>query len=627
VESRNVVKLPRREPPPAEEPWQAVLEQADAEIEALRAQLERERELRDDAEADARRLAAVVESSDDAIFSLSPEGRIETWNPGAERLFGHVAEDALGRPVSFVAPELEVSEALGGALERVRGGERVAGREVVALGRGERRLDVALTASPILDATGAIAGLSCVARDIGERKRFEAKLRHLADHDSVTGLANRRRFEERLSSQLSRAGRSGGAVLVLDIDDFKLINDRLGHRAGDEALGAVARVATRSVGPRAVLARLGGDEFAALLPGADAVAAESSAHALLEAVRGLSLTVDGRPVHLTASVGISLIDGERATVQELLSGADAAMYAAKEAGRDRMAMVAPGSARSAEERWGAAGLIRRALDEDRFVLHAQPIRDLRTGEVGRHEILLRLLDDDNRLLLPEAFLRSAERFGHVGAIDRWVVRRAIRLIAAAQVAGTDLCLEVNLSGRSIGDPELPRVVEAELEATGIDASRLVLEITETAAIANMEQARELATRLRSLGCRFALDDFGSGFSSFWYLKHLPLDYVKIDGEFVRNLASGPADALVVKAMVQIAQGLGLRTIAEFVENQTTLELLTELGVDYAQGDHVGSPEPALDLLGPERRPSVGRPSTAPSTQSQVTSRSSPLSTS
>ena len=231
------------------------------------------------------------------------------------------------------------------------------------------------------------------------------------------------------------------------------------------------------------------------------------------------------------------------------------------------------------------------------MLHAQPIRDLRTGEIGRHEILLRLLDDDNRLLLPEAFLRSAERFGHIGAIDRWVVRRAIRLIAAAQVSGTELCLEVNLSGRSIGDPELPRVVEAELEATGIDASRLVLEITETAAIANMDQARELATRLRALGCRFALDDFGSGFSSFWYLKHLPLDYVKIDGEFVRNLASAPADALVVKAMVQIASGLGLRTIAEFVEDEGTLRQLTELGVDYAQGDHVGRPAPALDLLG------------------------------
>ncbi len=230
------------------------------------------------------------------------------------------------------------------------------------------------------------------------------------------------------------------------------------------------------------------------------------------------------------------------------------------------------------------------------MLHAQPIRDLRTGEVGRHEVLLRLLDDDNRLLLPEAFLRSAERFGHIGAIDRWVVRRAIRLIAAAEVSGTDLCLEVNLSGRSIGDPELPRVVEAELEATGIDASRLVLEITETAAIANMDQARELATRLRALGCRFALDDFGSGFSSFWYLKHLPLDYVKIDGEFVRNLASAPADALVVKAMVQIASGLGLRTIAEFVEDEGTLRQLAELGVDYAQGDHVGRPAPALDLL-------------------------------
>jgi diguanylate cyclase (GGDEF)-like protein/PAS domain S-box-containing protein len=623
---RNVVKLPRREPPETDQ-WQSVLQHTDAEIDGLRAELDRERRLRDDAEAEARRLAAVVESSDDAIFSLTPEGRIETWNPGAERLFGHVAEQALGRPVSFVAPELEVTEALGGALQRVRAGERVAGHEVAALGRGERRIDVALTASPIIDATGGIAGVSCVARDIGERKRFEAKLRHLADHDSVTGLVNRRRFEERLSAHLAHPGRSDGAVLILDIDDFKLINDRLGHRAGDEALAAVARIAGRSLGPRPVLARQGGDEFAVLLPGADAMAAEASAHALLEAVRGLSLSVDDRSVHLTASVGIALIDDERATVQELVSGADAAMYAAKEGGRDRMAMVAPGSAESSGERLGATGLIRRALDEDRFVLHAQPILDLRTGEVGRHEVLLRLLDDDNRLLLPEAFLRSAERFGHVGAIDRWVVRRAIRLIAAAHLSGTDLCLEVNLSGLSIGDPELPRVVEAELEATGIDASRLVLEITETAAIANMEQARELATRLRALGCRFALDDFGSGFSSFWYLKHLPLDYVKIDGDFVRNLASGPADALVVKAMVQIAKGLGLRTIAEFVEDRATLGLLTDLGVDYAQGDHVGSPAPALDLLGTAPRPSVGRPRTAPSTKPQVSSRSSPLSTS
>ena len=452
-----------------------------------------ERELRQEAEAEARRLGAVVESSDDAIFSLTPEGRIETWNPGAERLFGYTGRRGAGAARHADRPGARGRRGPRTARSSECGpGERVAGREAVALGRGDRRIDVALTASPILDATGAIAGVSCVARDIAERKRFEAKLRHLADHDSVTGLVNRRRFEESLASHLSRPGRADGAVLILDLDDFKLINDRLGHRAGDEALEAVARLAQRSLGPRSILARLGGDEFAALLPGADAVGAEAAAHALLEAVRELSLVVDGRQVHLTVSVGVALVDDERATVQELLSGADAAMYAAKEAGRDRMAMVAPGSASSTEERLGAIGLIRRALDEDRFVLHAQPIRDLRTGEVGRHEVLLRLLDDDNRLLLPEAFLRSAERFGHIGAIDRWVVRRAIRLIAAAQVSGTELCLEVNLSGRSIGDPELPRVVEAELEATGIDASRLVLEITETAAIANMDQARELA---------------------------------------------------------------------------------------------------------------------------------------
>ena len=296
MHSRNVVKLPRREP--EAEPWQSVLEHADAEIETLRADLDAERELRQEAEAEARRLGAVVESSDDAIFSLTPEGRIETWNPGAERLFGYTGEEALGRPVTLIALEPGAAEALGGALERVRTGERVAGREAVALGRGDRRIDVALTASPILDATGAIAGVSCVARDIAERKRFEAKLRHLADHDSVTGLANRRRFEETLAAHLSRPDRADGAVLILDLDDFKLINDRLGHRAGDEALEALARLAQRSLGPRSILARLGGDELGALLPGADAVGAEAAALALLEGVRDLSLVVDGRQVHL-----------------------------------------------------------------------------------------------------------------------------------------------------------------------------------------------------------------------------------------------------------------------------------------------------------------------------------------
>jgi EAL domain-containing protein (putative c-di-GMP-specific phosphodiesterase class I) len=268
------------------------------------------------------------------------------------------------------------------------------------------------------------------------------------------------------------------------------------------------------------------------------------------------------------------------------------MYAAKEAGGNRLHVFDGDDERVADmqSRLAWADQIRRALDEDRFVLYWQPIIELRTGVATHHELLLRMVGEDGEIIPPGAFIDTAERFDLIQEIDHWVVRAAIRLLAERGAQDADL-LEVNLSGKSIGDPSLPELIEREIALTGVDPSRLVFEITETAAIANMEHARVFAERLTRLGCRFALDDFGAGFSSFYYLKRLPLDYLKIDGDFIRSLTSSATDQLMVKSIVDIARGMGKQTIAEFVEDEATADLLRDMGVDYSQGYFHGRPHP------------------------------------
>jgi len=281
----------------------------------------------------------------------------------------------------------------------------------------------------------------------------------------------------------------------------------------------------------------------------------------------------------------------------VLVEADLAMYDAKEAGRDRYAIAEGGVADGplgARISW--ADLIRDALAEDRFVLHAQPIVDVGSGRIGQYELLLRMVDRDGELVAPGAFLSVAERFDLIGEIDRWVVRRAIAMLAEATAAGHDITVEVNLSGRSTGDPELLALIERELRDSGVDPSRLIFEITETTAVANIPAAQHFSARLADLGCRFALDDFGAGFGSFYYLKHLPFDYLKIDGEFVRQCAENRTDQLVIQAVVDIARGLGKRTVAEQAGDDATLALLRRMGVDQAQGYFLGRPAPLDEWL-------------------------------
>jgi EAL domain-containing protein (putative c-di-GMP-specific phosphodiesterase class I) len=284
---------------------------------------------------------------------------------------------------------------------------------------------------------------------------------------------------------------------------------------------------------------------------------------------------------------------------EILAYADRAMYEAKEGGRNRFAMYRPlgtGKGRRST-RLAEAERIRCALEQDRLILYCQPILDLGTNQICQYELLLRLPHEDTREPLPpSAFLYGAERFGLIQSIDGWVVRKAIGLISEHARAGIKLVLNVNLSGKSIGDRKLVVLIEEALAESGIDPARLTFELTETAAIANVEDAKAFATRLRGRGCQFALDDFGAGFGSFYYLKNFPFDYLKIDGDFIRSLATSPMDRLVVEAIVSIARGMGKKTVAEFVADEETARLLREIGVDCAQGYHIGMPRPASEVL-------------------------------
>jgi diguanylate cyclase (GGDEF)-like protein/PAS domain S-box-containing protein len=440
------------------------------------------------------------------------------------------------------------------------------------------------------------------AQDITERRQYEAQLRHMADHDHLTGLLNRRSLERELANHVARVKRNGaiGAVLMIDLDNFKYYNDTQGHGAGDQLIIRIGHALRSRLRETDVLVRLGGDEFALLLPTEERDGAKVVAQDLLDLIRTEApAPIHGEARRITASIGIAYFsDGERLTGEEIMVNADLAMYEAKENGRNRYAQYSPAEDERPriENRMKWASEITRALAEDRFELLAQPIESLHGDGPRQYELLLRMRDAHGVRIAPGAFLDVAERLGLIQEIDRWVVASAIDLLAEQRAEGRDLRFEVNLSAHSIGERELLELIEQRLIETGVRPDRLIFEITETAAVANIAHAGVFARRLAELGCRFALDDFGAGFGSFYYLKHLPCDYLKIDGEFVRHCATNPTDRTLISAVVQIARGMGKHTIAEFVGDQESVDILTELGVDYGQGYFLGRPEPLAQHL-------------------------------
>jgi len=574
-----------------------------------------ERELREGATRETRRqaeralheseqrLRSVMDNVVDAIVTVDSRGCIEDLNPAAARLFGLAINARDGTPFAELlgGPHgAEYAKHFAGWAETGELPIADITREVLGL-RSDGSvfaMDLALSAMQLGDERLLIA----VARDISERKKAESQLRHLAEHDPLTGLPNRRRFEEELARQIAIARRTGesAAVLVLDLDNFKYVNDSLGHKSGDELIRRVAAVIGERVRETDTLARLGGDEFALLLRGTDGEGARVAGDGVLDAIRREPFLLEGQRTRVTGSVGLAVIGGvEDLGAGEILARADQAMYQAKDAGRDRLAEYSSAEREEIEAGRTWSERVRDALENSRFTLHCQPIVDLKTDEASQYELLLRMRNPENgELTMPGAFLSTAERFGLIQSIDRWVVSEAIALVERQRGAGRDVLVEINLSGKSMEDPELPRLVEAELEATGIDPSLLIFEVTETMAIANLDKARELAEGLTRLGCRFALDDFGVGFASFYYLKHLPISYLKIDGDFIRDLPRSRTDQLVVKALVEISRGLGIQTVGECVESAEILEMIRAYGVDYAQGWETGRPGEAESVIGP-----------------------------
>lgn len=463
---------------------------------------------------------------------------------------------------------------------------------------------VSMQATLVRDAEDEPDFLIVQVQDVTERRRFEDRLRHMADHDPLTGLPNRRAFEAALEAQVEHVQRYGpsGALLVLDLDGFKYVNDTLGHSAGDELLVSVASVLRERLRTTDVLARLGGDEFAILLPQGGRDEAWTVAQALVEAIRNRADRLRGELAgRITASVGVALFTDAETSSEEMFVNADLAMYDAKEAGRNRVCFFHDDEEHESKikARMEWVEKIVQALDEDRFTLHAQPIVDLQKMEVAWHELLIRMVDEEGELVPPGAFLYVAERFDLIQTIDRMVVRKAIEHMEAEGRRGRRLPVSVNVSGRSLGDPELLEIIEEDLaRARHVDPHDLVLEVTETAAVSDIPAARMFSERLSELGCRLALDDFGAGFGSFYYLKHLPFDVLKIDGEFVRGCATNPTDRLVIKALVDIARGMGKVTVAEFVGDDEIVRLLLREGVDLGQGYHLGKPRPLEELLGP-----------------------------
>jgi diguanylate cyclase (GGDEF)-like protein/PAS domain S-box-containing protein len=570
-------------------------EQAEAALRASEAAMHAEQE----------RAHVTLGSIHDGVISTDARGRVRYLNAAAAHITGWTREAALGAPLHgvFRLADAGGAEPVEPAVARLLGeGPIEAIRDAVLLRQDESRVAVDASLAPIRDRAGRVLGVVAAFRDVSQERELAQRLHHQATHDALTGLVNRREFENRLRVALAEASAAERqfTVLVIDLDQFKVVNDTSGHPAGDRLLCLVSERMAGTLRSGDTLARLGGDEFGVLLADCALAPALAVAEKLRQCIAGMRFAWRDRTHVVGASIGAATLDAGFRNEAEVLGAADSACYVAKESGRNRIKVYQPDDhllrARTGELEWVTR--LAAALEDDRFTLHAQEIRPVRGGPAeARFEVLLRLIDEAGGLVSPMAFIPAAERYGVMARLDLWVIDRVLQELAARQRAGLSLpVLAVNLSGASLADPGLLPAVRERLAATGVSADRLCFELTESAAVTHLGAAARLLRELRQLGCAIGLDDFGSGMSSFGYLRNLPLDFIKIDGHFVREMHIDPVDRAMAAAIHTVGHVMGLRTIAEWVEHEAVLEELAALGVDFAQGHAVARPVPLATAL-------------------------------
>jgi len=530
---------------------------------------------------------AIVDHAAECIIVINEQQHIEMFNPAAEHLFGFSRDEIKHNNLSWLLPKI--------TFPKDPEQKKIITQEVETKHRDGQTLTLSVRISQ-MQMNNKVFYILLVG-DITEQKAYELELTYQAQHDKLTGLYNRSFFQQELDHSISRLKRRAEhcALIYLDLDQFKYVNDTIGHAAGDELLIEVSQLLKDKLREGDLLARFGGDEFTILLFDTDEHAVDIVAHNLLGFFESYRFYSESQLFNVTCSMGITYLNQHTESSDTALSHADIACNIAKTEGRNCFHIYDPANKQldGMAEDMGWAGRVKDAYENDHFSLVYQPIVSIEDGSVNDYEVLLRMNLNDGQRILPGGFIPAAERFGLINNVDRWTVSRSMRALAKLHEHNKNICFSINLSGRAFEDNELLPMIQGILDNTGLEPTSLTFEITETAAIANITSAKLFISKLKDMGCKFALDDFGTGFCSFAYLKNLAVDKLKIDGSFVQSLDTSKVDRAMVQSMNQIAHALGKQTIAEFVQNEKTLSLLKEYGVDFAQGHFLGKP---LDII-------------------------------
>jgi diguanylate cyclase (GGDEF)-like protein/PAS domain S-box-containing protein len=552
------------------------------------------------AEEKLRKLSRAVEATSSIVIITNLDGNMEYVNPKFTETTGYSREEAIGQNVGILQSGETPESVYVDLWKTVTSG---------GIWKGEfhnRKKDGSLywdraSITGVKDAKGEITHFIAIQEDVTHEYVLTEKLSYQATHDSLTRLVNRREFERRAKRLLStiRQDKTEHALCFMDLDQFKVVNDTCGHTAGDEMLRQLSMLLQHEVRQRDTLARLGGDEFGILIEHCSPNHAHRVATSLHKAIHDYQFSWEGQSFKVGVSIGLVAITEAIPDLTELMKQADAACYMAKELGRNRIHVYQADDSdmtrRHSEMRWVAR--INRALEEDRFCLYAQSIVPLDNSTDKHYELLFRMIDEEGKIIPPGAFLPAAERYDLITELDGWVIKNAFGLLAANPDFLDQInFISINLSGQTMADHTFLNFIISEMDKSGIECEKICFEITETAAISNLSKATIFISTLKEMGCRFALDDFGSGLSSFGYLKHLPVDYLKIDGMFVKDIIDDPIDYAMVKSINEIGQVMGMQTIAEFVENDEIKGMLGAIGVNHAQGYGIDKPHPFDELL-------------------------------